>query len=203
MTLGGKLVSLFPPLLLTSILVSCIWWLLEPTWYQPLILVGIVYVVPLFFFRVHNLFFPLKEGVFDITSRKYNVWWASYQFQFIYIANPWLESWMHMMPGLYSIWLRLWGSKIGKGIVWTPKMELVDRTLMEVGDQVVFGHLCGFSCHAISPVDGKMSLIIKKIKLGKGCFIGAEAKFGPGVTVEAGKLIKAQSSHFWRGEYKK
>lgn len=89
-----------------------------------------------------------------------------------------------MVPGLYSIWLRAWGSKIGKKIYWPPLMEIADKSLLEVGDYCILGHKSSFYSHVLSPAkDGRTIVYVNKITIGPGSFIGAKCNLGPGVKI--------------------
>ena len=202
MTIGGKIISLFPLFYLISVLS----WLFKMFWhfelYDFLILPGIIYLFPLILHRIHFLFFPFDEGYWILSEKKYNPWWASHMFQFPFIACPWIESLIHFIPGLYSVWLRAWGSKIGKGVFWTPRVEVIDRGLIEVGDYVVFGHITALCSHIVAEIEGKPSLVIKKIRIGDKAFIGADSQLGPGAEVPSRTILKVKTRLFWRGEWK-
>lgn len=201
MTLGGRLVSLFPLFYLCCVL----GWLFKMfRAFEPLdfpALIGIVYLMPLVIHRIHFLFFPFSDGYWVLAEKKYNPWWASHMFQYPFIACPWIESLLHFVPGLYSMWLRAWGSKIGKGVFWTPRVEIVDRGLVEIGDRCVVGHITGMCSHMVADIDGKPALVIKKIVLGDKVFVGADSQLGPGVIVPARTKLKPKSRLYWRGEW--
>lgn len=201
MTLGGRIVSLFPLFYLGCVL----GWLYKMfVAFQPLdfpALLGIVYLMPLVIHRIHFHFFPFSDGYWVLAEKKYNPWWASHMFQYPFIACPWIESLLHFVPGLYSMWLRAWGSKIGKGVFWTPRVEIVDRGLVEIGDRCVVGHITGMCSHMVADIDGKPSLVIKKIVLGEKVFVGADSQLGPGVIVPARTKLKPKSRLYWRGEW--
>lgn len=202
MTIGGKIISLFP----MFYLISVVCWLFKMFWhfefYDFLVLAGIIYLLPLILYRIHFLFFPFDEGYWVLSEKKYNPWWASHVFQFPFIACPWIESLIHFIPGLYSVWLRAWGSKIGKGVFWTPRVEVIDRGLIEIGDQVVFGHITTLCSHMVAEIEGKPSLVIKKIRIGDKAFIGADSQLGPGAEVPPRTTLKVKTRLFWRGEWK-
>lgn len=202
MTIGGKIVSFFPLFYLLSVLGWMGQMLQDFHYYQILVLVGIVYLMPLFFHRLHFMFFPFEDGYWILSEKKYNPWWASHMFQFPFIACPWIESILHFVPGLYSLWLRCWGSKIGKNIYWTPRVEIVDRGLMEVGNNVVVGHISGFCSHMVADIDGKPALVIKKIILGDKVFVGADSQMGPGANVPPRTKLKPKTRLYWRGEWR-
>lgn len=194
MTLGGRLISLFPLLWLICV-GACIWHL------NFLLLLFVVYLMPLILYRIHFIFFPFTDGFWHLSEKKYNPWWASHMFQFPYVALPWIESVIHFFPGLYSMWLRAWGSKIGKAVYWTPRVEIVDRGLIEVGDGAVFGHISALCSHMVADIEGKPALVIKTIKIGEKAFIGADSQLGPGADVPSRTKLKPKTRMYWRGEW--
>lgn len=201
MTLAGRIVSLFPLFYLFCI----IGWIGKMfssfTWVDLLVLPGLIYLMPLLFHRLHFFFFPFSDGFWPLSEKKYNPWWASHMFQFPFIACPWIESLLHFIPGLYSVWLRAWGSRIGKGVYWTPRVEIVDRGLIEVGDGTVFGHISALCSHMVADIEGKPSLVVKKIIIGEKVFIGADSQLGPGVVIPGRTKLKPKSRLYWRGEW--
>ena len=203
MTLAGRIVSLFPFIYLLAVGSWIFKMFSDFQGTDILILLGIVYVFPLLCHRIHFLFFPFSDGYWDLSEKKYNPWWASHMFQYPFIALPWVESLLHFVPGLYSLWLRAWGSKIGKKVFWTPRVEVIDRGLIEVGDGAIFGHISAMSSHMVAEIDGKPCLVIKKIVIGKKAFIGADSQHGPGVIVADRTKLKPKSRLYWRGEWEK
>lgn len=152
-----------------------------------LISIGALYLLPPLLFRVHNLAFPLEEGFTRIDSQgsksKYSPWWGGHQLQGLFIAFPAFESWLRLIPGAYSAWLRLWGAKVGRGVYWTPRADILDRSLIEIGDGVIFGHDVAFSSHVVIKKRESIRLYVKKISIGSHCLIGAQSKLGPGVQI--------------------
>ena len=201
MTTLGRLVSCFPVVYLIG-LISLVLTTLKLS-SVPLFIISILYIylVPLMCFRIHNLIFPLTEGEWDLSEKKYNPWWASYMFQFPFIAVPMFESFLHFIPGLYSVWLRSWGSEIGKRVFWTPKVEILDRGLVKIEDGVVIGHLTAMSSHVVSEIDGKPFLLIKKIKIGKKSLVGADTQLGPGAEISAYSKLKPKTRLYWKGSW--
>ncbi len=50
-----------------------------------------------------------------------------------------MEEILRLIPGLYSFWLRAWGSRVGKLTYWAPQTVILDRGFLEIGDHVIFG----------------------------------------------------------------
>lgn len=201
MTWGGRLAGLFPTLYLVTVLSWIGLMLLRPAWWSLLVLLAIIYLVPVLIFRLHELFLPVREGSWDLSQRTYSPWWTAHMLQLPFIAVPWLEGALHLVPGLYSIWLRAWGASVGKNVYWTPRVEVLDRSLVEIGDGVVLGHLTAMSSHMVAEVEGRPRLILKKVVIGKGAFVGADTQLGPGARIEEGARVKPKTRLYWRGEW--
>lgn len=45
-----------------------------------------------------------------------------------------------LIPGIFSCWLRLWGAKVGRDVYWTTRLEIADRSLLEIGDRIRVTH---------------------------------------------------------------
>ncbi len=190
MTYWGTFISFFPLLHLLVILGDCWLFFINPTLTSLMLVLFNIYALPVLLFRVHNKFFPLKEESSRIDLPIYSPWWASYQFQYLFNAFPFLETILRIIPGGYSFWLRLWGSQIGKHVLWTPRVEIVDRSLIDVGDHVIFGHKVIIVSHVImKKKSGILRLYVKKVQIGSGAFIGAGSKFGPGTVIASDQII--------------
>ena len=155
----------------------------------------ILYLIPPFVFRIHGFIFPQLKGRSIISDAKvYSPWWGGHQVQLLYIAFPAFEAALRLFPGFYSAWLRLWGAKVGRRVYWTPRVEILDRNLMDIGDEVVFGHRVVCVSHVIDQTsDGSLLLYVKPIQIGDGVFIGAGSSIGPGCVIEAGVRLDAFS----------
>jgi hypothetical protein len=189
MTALSILLSFFPLSVLLLAGGTGYFLLIQPSWLTLGSLLTVLYLYPVATYRLLNLFWPLKEGRYDLSQKKYNPWWGSHQIQLIYYACPWLEALLRMIPGLFSFWLRLWGAKIGKNIYWTPNVEIDDRPLIEIGNGVIMGHKLHFISHVILPHKNKLPLFVRKVSVGDHCFLGAGSRLGPGVVIESGTCL--------------
>jgi hypothetical protein len=189
MTVMGRLISFYPALVLSLAAALLIWLIFRPSPLHPLALVFVIYLLPPLTLRLHNRIWPLGEGLMNLAEPKYSAWWGTHQIQLLFIALPQLEAILRLIPGGYSAWLRLWGSKIGHNIYWTPNIEITDRSMIEVGNRVVFGHKCKLLGHAIKPKNGVAMLYLRKIKIGSDVFIGAGSRIGPGAVIEDGVYL--------------
>jgi hypothetical protein len=200
MTFLSRLLSLFPTLLIGLVGLLC-WRLcvategLEVGLY--LSLIGcVLYGLPLLVYRLHNRFYPVAEGVSYLQGEAYSPWWGSHQIQLIYIAFPVLETLLRLVPGVFSVWLRLWGSEIGKQVYWAPGLEIADRGLLKVGDRTLIGHRVGLYAHVIKPKRKNLMLYVKRIHIGSDAFIGSASRLGPGLVIPPGGYVPVTSDLF-------
>ena len=189
MTPGGRLISFYPALILILLLATVFWFAYHPSFIQPLLFLGILYLVPPISLRLHQAIFPISEKPADLSKRQYSAWWGVHQIQVLYTAVPQLEALLRIIPGAYSVWLRLCGSRVGRRVYWTPNIEITDRSMLVIGDNVVFGHQCKLLGHAIKPTGRRMILYCKKITIGNLVFIGAGSRIGVGASVADGVYL--------------
>lgn len=152
-----------------------------------------VYGFPLCAFRLHKLLFPVREGFSQIDGKQYSPWWGGHQIQALYIAFPQLEAVLRLIPGAFSLWLRMWGSKVGAAVYWTPRVDIVDRNLLDIGDRVIFGDKVECFGHVIKPKHGRLMLYVKRVHVGHHAFIGAGSRIGPGVRITDGASVPVLS----------
>ena len=189
MTVRGRIMAFYPAFILGLALADVCWLGYRPSLWQPLLLIVVVYIIPPLSLRLHQGLAPIKEGRNDLAKRGYSAWWGAHQIQLLYTAVPQLEALLRIVPGLYSAWLRLCGSRVGRRVYWTPNVEITDRSMVEIGDGVVFGHKCKLLGHAIKPKGAAMILYIRKIRIGDGVFVGAGSRIGPGAVIAAGVYL--------------
>ena len=193
MTAAGTLVALFPLTVLAGVIACLVWLASAPSVLPIAALLAVVYLLPLAAFRLHQLVAPLRAGGSRIDGNSYVPWWGGHQIQLIYIAVPQLEALLRLVPGLYSLWLRGWGSKVGRRVHWTPLVEVTDRSLLEVGDRVVFGHRAVVFGHVIRHGKQNMLLYVRPVRIGDGVFIGAGSAIGPGAVIRPGARLDAET----------
>lgn len=189
MTLRGRLISFYPTFLLLLVMADAVWFGYRPSILQPLLLPVILYLLPPLSLRLHQAIYPIRERPVDLAKREYSPWWGAHQIQIIYTAVPQLEAILRLVPGLYSAWLRLCGSRVGRGVYWTPNVEITDRSMLEIGDRVLFGHRCKLLGHAIKPKGKAMILYVRRIKIGNDVFIGGGSRIGVGAEIADGVYL--------------
>lgn len=178
-----QLIVFFPVIHLGLILL-CFGTLIQSLSFSSIVIfLAVVYLFPIICFQIQDFFIPLKEGRFDFSRNRYCPWWGTHQMQQVYAAIPHLEAVLRIVPGAYSIWLRLWGAKIGKHVYWTPRIEVIDRNLIEIGNNSIVGHRAAMCSHLISKENGKLVLTARKVRIGHAVMVGAGSRLGPGTTI--------------------
>ena len=189
MTVRAQVFGLFPLLWMAAVGACIGLVILEPTATDVAALLAVLYLLPVACFRVHNTIWPLTEGFTHLDAPEYSPWWGGHQCQVMYSAFPALEAALRLIPGLYSAWLRLWGSRVGRRVYWTPRVDITDRSLLEIGDDVVFGHLVACYAHLVKRQPDGLVLYVKRICIGSGVLLGAASRLGPGVRIDDGATL--------------
>jgi hypothetical protein len=125
-------------------------------------------------------------------DRAYKVWWFMHQWQIVFNRLPWLEELLRVVPGLYALWILLWGGRVSPLVYWAPGSLIIDRPLVVVEPGAVVGAGAGLAGHAgtLAP-DGSYRIDIAAPRVGRGAIMGARSGLGPGAELAPGKLLPA------------
>jgi hypothetical protein len=153
---------------------------------------AVLLILPPLLARTVHALAPLPPGKISIESGGFLSWWATAQFQIIFNRLPMIEELLRMIPGVYSNWLRLWGSKIGRLTYWSPGMAVLDREYLDLGDDVVFGAGVRLNGHVIlRNRQGRLELAVAPIKIGSGASVGGYSLLTAGTEIAAGESTRA------------
>ena len=151
----------------------------------------ILYLLPPILCRI-LLIIKRPSGIVNLKSADGLIWFATFQLQVIYARLPFIEELLRFVPGLYSLWLNLWGAKVSLWTYWAPGTMIADRWLMHVEEGVVVGARCHIGGHILSHQESEGSkLTLGTVKFHKNSIIGAKAVVGPGCEVEANETLPA------------
>lgn len=190
-----KLAFFFPALHLFVIVLAFLALIVDRSlFFVPLILF-VIYGFPLLLFRGLSFFYPVLVGTtrIGIKEKDGSPWVVGHKLQEVFIALPVFERALILVPGAYSFWLRLWGSRIGKNVVWTPGVEVVDRTHLQIGDYAFIGNKSYLSSHLVRRKSTGLFLLIKPVEIGSKALIGYQSDLGPGTVIPEQAIIPAQS----------
>lgn len=140
---------------------------------------------PFMWVLLRAVFGSKSEGNFHIGKRvkNGNLWFLYYQLQSVYSHFAFFERFLKIFPGAYSAWLRLWGSKIGRAVNWTPECQIVDRGHLEIGDRAFIGNRSYLSAHVLKKSKDRYFLYVKRIQIGADTMISYQAHISPGVVI--------------------
>ena len=145
------------------------------------LVVGWIFVVPALAARLVLARWSEPTRDVPFASDAFFKWWAISNLQALFNRLPMLEEVLRLVPGLYSAWLRLWGARIGRTTFWAPGTRVLDRSFLEIGDDVVLGAGARLSSHLIvSHAEGGMRLQVAPIRIGDGAVVGGCSVLGPG-----------------------
>jgi len=143
-----------------------------------------LYLFPLLCTRIALLIHPLRDNHIKLFSTDYYVWWFTFCTQVVYLRFPALEEALRCVPALYSFWLRLWGSKIGKLVYWSAGTVVLERQFVNIGDHVCFGAGCRLNAH----VQVEDELLLAPVVVEENVIVGGYS------LLTAGTILKANQS---------
>ena len=125
-------------------------------------------------------------------TRVYKTWWLLTQVQMIFNRVGLLEELLRLLPGVYSLWLTLWGSRASVLAYWSPGVLVTDRYLVRVSRGAVLGARSLIGGHVVTRNEaGDYELIAAAVTIGEGSIVGTLVAIGPGCVVHARETVPA------------
>lgn len=154
---------------------------------------AVIYLLPALTARIIVKGFPIHSTVLSLGSADFFKWWALLNIQMIFCRLPILEEAMRIIPAVYSAWLRLWGSRIGRLVFWSPGTQILDRSFLDVGDDVLFGVGVQLIPHVMVRNDkGENEVLLAPVKVGDRAVVGGYSLLGPGSEIMADEATSAR-----------
>jgi len=151
-----------------------------------------LYLLPPVVSRVTLAAFGRPDGRATLETRDYRVWWFLTQWQMVFNRLPWLEELLRLVPGLYPLWIGLWGGRLSQFAYVSPGVLITDRYLVDVGRGAVLGMKCTLAGHiAMRDDSGRFVVVIGAPIVEAEAIVGGEASLGPGATLRAGHMLPA------------
>lgn len=154
----------------------------------------VLYILPAIVVRLVLACCPIAPGKHALDSGSFRVWWLTAQCQVIFNRLPLLEELLRLVPCVYSMWLRLWGAKVGGMVFWSPGSVVLDRSFIRVGRGCVLGIGARLHPHLIVRGEGdaaSVELWLAPVNIGSQSLIGGFSLLAPGVRVEPGSVTPA------------
>lgn len=195
LTLRGRLAMLLinGTALVQSLLLLCM--LLIPydiLWRRFIYTLLTLYLLPPLLAFLLRRFFTLREGTLAAGSPDFLVWWTLFNLQVIFCRLPQLEELLRIVPGLYSVWLRLWGARIGRCTYWAPGTAILDRSFVSIGNDVLFGAGVRLNPHVMLLNErGEQELILATVSIGDNAVVGGYSLLTAGTEIAPGECLRA------------
>lgn len=151
-----------------------------------------IYLLPPLVSRLTLAAFGRPAGRATLDTRNYRVWWFLTQWQMVFNRLPWLEEVLRLVPGLYPLWIALWGGRLSQFAYVSPGVLITDRYLVDVGRGAVLGMKSTLAGHlAVRDDDGRFVVLIGTPVVEAEAIVGGESGLGPGATLRAGQMLPA------------
>ncbi len=151
-----------------------------------------LYLAPAVIGGIVTRAWPTPTGTFTLTDWGYRHWWLMLQLQLPFNRLPFLEEALRLVPGLYPLWIRLWGGQLSAKSFVGPGVMIGDRHLIRVGPRSVLGARAGFAGHiAFRDPAGRWQVIVAPCEVGADAIVGGDAGMGPGAVLADGATLPA------------
>ena len=189
--LGIMLLSYVPLLHVLSLLLLLLLPWARPAW-RVLAAGATLYLAPPLAARLLLAVAPFSKTVIAMGTRDFFTWWALLSFQVLFCRFPALEEALRVVPALYSFWLRLWGSRIGRLVYWSPGTQVLDRSFLDIGDDVIFGAGVRLNPHVLARnANGELELVLAPVKIGACAIVGGYSLLTAGTEIMPGECLQA------------
>jgi len=161
-------------------------------WWRVLAALGLLFIAPALVTRIIVKGFPLRSTVIRMGSNDFFKWWAMINLQVLFCRLTIVEEAMRLVPALYSAWLRLWGSRIGRLVYWAPGTRILDGSFLDIGDDVIFGAGVRISPHVmIRSEQGETEILLAPVKIGSRAVVGGYSLLTAGTELPADEASRA------------
>ena len=156
------------------------------------ITLAVLYLSPPLIARLILFLVPLPQGRIAVGTKAFFGWWTLFQLQIVFCRLPALEEIVRLIPGVYSLWLRLWGARIGRLTYWSPGAVITDRSFLCIGNDVVFGAGVRLNAHVLAKdKEGKMELLLATLKIGDRVMVGGYSLLTAGTEISSDEATRA------------
>jgi hypothetical protein len=159
---------------------------------RAMLLVAWIYLLPPLACRLTIFLFGRPGNRLTQDMPAYRVWWVLTQWQILFNRLPWLEELLRLVPGLYALWIGLWGGSFSPFAYAGPRVVITDRHAVRVGRGAVLGMksvLCGHL--VVRDEAGRWLVLAAAPTVEPEAMLGGNAVLGPGAVLRAGHMLPA------------
>jgi acetyltransferase-like isoleucine patch superfamily enzyme len=154
-----------------------------------------LYILPALICRLLLLNFEGKRKI-KYLSKDFFIWWYTMRLQILFNRFPSLDEFLRLVPVVYGNWLKLWGAKVGIGVIWSPHVLVIDRPFINIGNNVVLGHGTTIVSHSFTYRD-KIPLLYFGVPIIEDkAILGGLSKVGVGAKIYNGELVPLGTAVF-------
>ena len=154
------------------------------------LLVAWIYLGPPLAGRIVTSLFSCPQGTFAMDTRGYRIWWAMTQLQMLFNRLPWLEEILRFVPGLYPLWIAVWGGHVSLFAFVGPGVVITDRHLVRVERGALLGAKAALAGHmATRDEAGRWQVLVAMPVVERDAIMAAESGLGPGARLAAGAML--------------
>lgn len=133
-----------------------------------------------------------SRGTFAMSDRGYRVWWMLTQLQMVFNRLPALDEVLRLVPGLYPLWIGLWGGRLSPFAFVGPGVVITDRHCVEVRRGALLGAKAALAGHmALRGADGRWQVVVAAPVVEEHAIMGGDSGLGPGARLLAGRMLPA------------
>jgi len=154
------------------------------------VLVAWVYLLPPLASRLMIVALGRPEGKLSQDMVAYRVWWVLTQWQIIFNRLPWLEELLRLVPGLYALWIWLWGGRLSPFAYVGPGVLITDRYAIRIGRGAILGMKSILAGHlVIRDEAGRWLVMVATPIVESEAILGGDTRLGPGAVLRAGHTL--------------
>lgn len=166
------------------------WWLCDTLGGRTSVLAAWVYLLPPLAARLIIVAWGRPEGRLTQDMATYRVWWVLTQWQIMFNRLPWLEELLRLVPGLYALWIGLWGGHLSPFAYVGPGVLITDRQAIRVERGAILGMKCLLAGHlAMRDEAGRWLVLAAAPVVEAEAIVGGDARLGPGAVLRAGHML--------------
>lgn len=149
-----------------------------------------VYLLPPFASRLLIMIWGCPCGTFTQDMAAYRVWWVLTQWQTLFNRLPWLEEVLRLVPGLYALWIGLWGGSLSPFAYVAPGVLITDRYAVRVGRGAILGMKSSLAGHLVMRDEaGRWQILVAAPVVEPEAIMGGESGLCPGAVLRAGHML--------------
>jgi hypothetical protein len=153
---------------------------------------ALLYLAPPLIARAALAIAQIPQGHIALASKPFFAWWFVFQLQVLFCRLTALEEILRLVPGLYSLWLRLWGARIGRFTYWSPGTLITDRSFLSIGDDVVLGAGARLNPHVLArSKEGNIELLLATVRIGNRAVVGGYSLLTAGTEISDDETTRA------------